>query len=144
MRTTSPGLWSVPWRRPASSAAAVVPGPAEEPVPEAALRQPLRRMVSVRTLGAAPERAVVRVPEAAALPAAVSEQVRVPATPRPAWAGPVQPMEEWNAEWVANAPVAAKPFLQSRNTTGEEWQQSHKPEGMQRDAPGINPDRWGR
>ncbi len=63
---------------------------------------------------------------------------------RPAWAGPVQPMEEWNAEWVANAPVAATPFLQSRNTTGEEWQQSHKPEGMQRDAPGINPDRWGR
>ena len=62
----------------------------------------------------------------------------------PAWAGPVQPMEEWDAEWVANTPVAAKPFLQSRNTTGEEWQQSHKPEGMQCDAPGINPDRWGR
>jgi hypothetical protein len=62
---------------------------------------------------------------------------------RPAWAGPVQPMEEWDATWVASAPEVARPFLQSRNTTGEAWQQSHKPKGMQRDAPGINPDRWG-
>jgi hypothetical protein len=63
---------------------------------------------------------------------------------RPAWAGPVQPVEEWDAEWVASAPEVARPFLQSRNTTGEAWQQSHKPQGMERDAPGINPDRWGR
>jgi ectoine hydroxylase-related dioxygenase (phytanoyl-CoA dioxygenase family) len=62
---------------------------------------------------------------------------------RPAWAGPVQPMQEWDPEWVKNAPAAAKPFLQSPNTTGEAWQQSHKPQGMQCDAPGINPDRWG-
>ena len=63
---------------------------------------------------------------------------------RPAWAGPVQPVEEGDAEWVASAPEVARPFLQSRNTTGEAWQQSHKPQGMERDAPGINPDRWGR
>ena len=61
---------------------------------------------------------------------------------RPAWAGPVQPMDEWDPEWVKNAPAAAQPFLQSRNTTGKEWKQAHKPQGMQRDAPGINPDRW--
>lgn len=61
---------------------------------------------------------------------------------RPAWAGPVQPVEEWEPEWVKNAPAAAQPFLQSRNTTGKEWKQVHKPQGMQRDAPGINPDRW--
>lgn len=61
---------------------------------------------------------------------------------RPAWAGPVQPVEDWDAAWVEQAPAVAKPFLQSRNTTGVEWQQSHKPEGMQRDAPGVNPDRW--
>ncbi len=62
---------------------------------------------------------------------------------RPAWAGPVREMEDWDPEWVAQAPEAARPYLQSRNTTGIAWQQAHKPQGMQRDAPGINPSRWG-
>ena len=62
---------------------------------------------------------------------------------RPAWAGPIQPVEEWNAELVANAPAIAKPFLQSLNTTGAEWEQQHKPAGMKTAAPGINPSRWG-
>ena len=62
---------------------------------------------------------------------------------RPAWAGPIQPMEEWDAEWVASAPEQAKPFLQSLNTTGNVWQLEHKPKGMQTEAPGINPSRWG-
>ena len=61
---------------------------------------------------------------------------------RPAWAGPIQPMEEWDPELVENAPAAAKPFLQSLNTTGLDWEQSHKPRGMTREAAGINPDRW--
>ena len=62
---------------------------------------------------------------------------------RPSWAGPVQPVEEWDSAWVENAPEEAKPFLHSPNTTGKEWQQAHKPAGMQHEAPGINPDRWG-
>ena len=37
---------------------------------------------------------------------------------RPAWAGPIQPMEEWDPENVAAAPDVAKPYLQSLNTTG--------------------------
>ncbi|MCA9111079.1 MAG: phytanoyl-CoA dioxygenase family protein, partial [Planctomycetaceae bacterium] len=37
---------------------------------------------------------------------------------RPAWAGPIQPVDEWDPELVANAPDIAKPFLQSLNTTG--------------------------
>jgi hypothetical protein len=63
---------------------------------------------------------------------------------RPAWSGPVQPVDEWDPDLVAAAPEEAKRFLQSRNTTGVEWQQAHKPKGMQSDAPGINPDRWGK
>ena len=63
---------------------------------------------------------------------------------RPAWAGPIQPVEEWDAELVANAPDAAKPFLQSLNTTGFQWNQPNKPPGMQTEAPGINPSRWQR
>ena len=62
---------------------------------------------------------------------------------RPSWAGPVQPVEEWDSDWVENAPEGARAFLRSPNTTGKEWQQAHKPAGMQREAPGINPDRWG-
>ena len=62
---------------------------------------------------------------------------------RPAWAGPIQPMEEWDPELVAAAPVQAKPFLQSLNTTGGVWGLEHKPKGMKTDAPSINPSRWG-
>lgn len=61
---------------------------------------------------------------------------------RPAWAGPIQPVEEWDADLVAAAPAIARPFLQSLNTTGAMWEQEHKPAGMQTEAPGINPSRW--
>ena len=62
---------------------------------------------------------------------------------RPAWAGPIQPVQEWNPELVAAAPAIAKPFLKSLNTTGFVWEQPHKPTGMKTEAPGINPSRWG-
>ncbi len=61
---------------------------------------------------------------------------------RPAWAGPIKPMEEWNPELVAAAPPAARRFLQSPNTTGLEWEQAHKPKGMRTDAAAIDPWRW--
>ena len=62
---------------------------------------------------------------------------------RPAWAGPIQPVEEWDQALVDAAPAIAKPFLQSLNKSGFAWEQQHKPEGMQTEAPGINPSRWG-
>ena len=61
---------------------------------------------------------------------------------RPAWAGPIQPVEEWDPQLVANAPDIAKPFLKSLNTTGFVFEQPHKPAGMKTEAPGINPSRW--
>jgi hypothetical protein len=63
---------------------------------------------------------------------------------RPAWAGPVQPMQEWDPALVAAAPEQAQPFLQSLNTTGQQWQQEHKPKDMKSAAPGIDPGRWDR
>jgi hypothetical protein len=63
---------------------------------------------------------------------------------RPAWAGPIQPVEEWDAAFVAAAPEIAKPFLRSLNTSGQVWEQQHKPAGMKTEAPGINPSRWGK
>lgn len=62
---------------------------------------------------------------------------------RPSWAGPIQPVDEWDPQLVADAPDIAKPFLKSLNTTHAEWVQPHKPEGMATEAPGINPSRWG-
>jgi hypothetical protein len=62
---------------------------------------------------------------------------------RPAWAGPIQPVDEWDPKLVAAAPEIAKPFLKSLNTSGQNWEQPHKPEGMKTEAPGINPSRWG-
>jgi ectoine hydroxylase-related dioxygenase (phytanoyl-CoA dioxygenase family) len=62
---------------------------------------------------------------------------------RPAWAGPIQPVEEWEEGLVAGAPEIARPFLKSLNTSGQAWEQQHKPTGMQTAAPGINPSRWG-
>lgn len=61
---------------------------------------------------------------------------------RPAWAGPIQPVEDWDPALVEAAPEVARPFLQSLNTTGQQWNQPHKPEGMGTEAPGINPSRW--
>jgi len=61
---------------------------------------------------------------------------------RPAWAGPIQPVDEWDPVLVDNAPNAAKPFLKSLNTSHQQWEQAHKPAGMRTDAPGINPNRW--
>jgi len=63
---------------------------------------------------------------------------------RPAWAGPIQPMEEWNPELVKAAPEEAKPFLQSLNTTGGTWELENKPKGMKSEAAGINAGRWNR
>jgi hypothetical protein len=62
---------------------------------------------------------------------------------RPAWAGPIQPVEEWDARLVDTAPEIAKPFLRSLNTSGALWTQEHKPSGMKTEARGINPSRWG-
>ena len=62
---------------------------------------------------------------------------------RPAWAGPINPVDEWDPELVANAPEIAKPFLKSLNTTSAQWVQPHKPPNMRTEGPGINPSRWG-
>ena len=63
---------------------------------------------------------------------------------RPAWAGPIQEMEDWDPALVAAAPAEARPFLQSLNTSGGVWKLDNKPKGMKAEAPGINPSRWSR
>lgn len=62
---------------------------------------------------------------------------------RPAWAGPVQPVDEWDPQLVERAPTETQPYLQSLNTSEQRWVQPNKPAGMKSEAAGINPSRWG-
>lgn len=63
---------------------------------------------------------------------------------RPAWASPVQPVDEWEAEDLAKAPDQARRFLQPLNTKGWNWELDHRPEDMfGREGAGVNPSRWG-
>ena len=62
---------------------------------------------------------------------------------RPAWASPVQPVDEWEAEDLAKAPDQARRFLQPLNTKGWNWELDHRPEDMfGREGAGVNPSRW--
>lgn len=61
---------------------------------------------------------------------------------RPAWAGPIKPVDEWEEGLVAAAPECAKPFLQPLNTNGAVFTQPHKPQGMRAAAPSLDPKRW--
>ena len=63
---------------------------------------------------------------------------------RPAWAGPVEEVDEWDAEEVARLPEAVKPFFGERNTRHWSPDAGDKPPGMASEAPGINPSRWER
>ena len=63
---------------------------------------------------------------------------------RPAWASPVQPVDEWDPDDLAKAPDIARRFLQPLNTKDWSWELNHRPEDMfGREGTGVNPSRWG-
>ena len=132
-------------RRPDTRAGAVSPGTTIPPVvprgsePLRALQIPpgrghtlreerVRRWLSPSTCSTAP----IRTGRA-------NQRTLVQLGYRPAWAGPIQPMPEWDPELVAGAPAETRRFLQSPNTTGLDWNQPHKPKGMKSDAAAIDP-----
>jgi hypothetical protein len=61
---------------------------------------------------------------------------------RPAWAGPVDRVDDWDAEEVAKLPDAVKPFFGDRNARLWDFGGGNKPSRMAREAPGMNPSRW--
>lgn len=64
---------------------------------------------------------------------------------RPAWASPLQPVDEWEAEDLAKAPEVARRFLAPLNTKGWKWELDHRPGDMfGREGTGVNPSRWER
>ena len=62
---------------------------------------------------------------------------------RPAWAGPIGPVEDRDPKQVETLPDHVRPFFQSLNTQAVDFDVSNRPDNMQREAPGIAPSRWG-
>ncbi|MCB1122687.1 MAG: phytanoyl-CoA dioxygenase family protein, partial [Verrucomicrobiae bacterium] len=63
---------------------------------------------------------------------------------RPAWAGPIGPVEDRNPDQVAGLPAHIQPFFRSLNTQAIDFEVPNRPDNMPREAPGIAPSRWNR
>ncbi|MAV37066.1 MAG: hypothetical protein CMJ59_16595 [Planctomycetaceae bacterium] len=63
---------------------------------------------------------------------------------RPAWAGPVQPVDEWPVEDVDRLPEDVRFLFQSPNHREGDFHGGNKPLNMPSMAPGMNIDRWER
>jgi hypothetical protein len=61
---------------------------------------------------------------------------------RPAWAGPVDRVDDWDPGEVAKLPDAVRPFFGGRNTRLWDFGGGNKPANMASEAPGMNPSRW--
>lgn len=61
---------------------------------------------------------------------------------RPAWAGPIGPVEERDPEQVAKLPENIQPFFRSLNTRTIDFDVPNRPDNMRPDAKGIAPSRW--
>lgn len=63
---------------------------------------------------------------------------------RPAWAGPVDRVDEWNEEELASVPNNVRELMGARNQRDWQFDGANKPAGMASLAPGMNPSRWER
>ncbi len=64
---------------------------------------------------------------------------------RPAWAGPVDKVDEWPEDKVDTLPEPVRRFFTiSKNARQWEPEGSNKPPNMKSEAPGMNPSRWER
>jgi ectoine hydroxylase-related dioxygenase (phytanoyl-CoA dioxygenase family) len=61
---------------------------------------------------------------------------------RPAWAGPVQPVEDWDRGEVAKLPGVVQGLMGDKNTRHWDFHGKSKRPDMRREAPGISPSRW--
>ena len=63
---------------------------------------------------------------------------------RPAWAGPVSEVDEWDPAEIAKLPQSVRRFFRSRNERVWDFGGGNKPPDMASDAAGISPSRWDR
>jgi ectoine hydroxylase-related dioxygenase (phytanoyl-CoA dioxygenase family) len=61
---------------------------------------------------------------------------------RPTWAGPIDTVDEWDADEVAKLPDHVRPFFGSRNSREWDFHGGNKPASMKSEASGMNPSRW--
>jgi ectoine hydroxylase-related dioxygenase (phytanoyl-CoA dioxygenase family) len=62
---------------------------------------------------------------------------------RPAWAGPIGEVPDYDPERVARLPVEVRPFFRSLNTRQIDFDIPNRPDNMLSHAPGISLQRWG-
>jgi hypothetical protein len=63
---------------------------------------------------------------------------------RPGWAGPIQEVEPWDADEVAQLPADVRWVFGDRNKRIWDFHGGNKPANMKSEAPGMNPSRWER
>ncbi len=63
---------------------------------------------------------------------------------RPAWAGPVAPVDEWAENELARLPAEVRAVMTDRNHREWTFDGGNKPTSMAREAPGMSPSRWER
>lgn len=61
---------------------------------------------------------------------------------RPAWAGPIAEVEDWDPAKVARLPEHVRPLFKSLNTRKINFDVGNRPPNMATSAPGISPSRW--
>ena len=61
---------------------------------------------------------------------------------RPAWAGPIDDVEDRDPSRVAALPEHIRPYFRSLNTRHIEFDLPNRPDNMARDAEGLRPQRW--
>jgi len=61
---------------------------------------------------------------------------------RPAWAGPIAEVPDWDPEKVAKLPSRVQRFFKSLNSRNVNLDVGNRPPDMATEAPGINPSRW--
>ena len=61
---------------------------------------------------------------------------------RPAWGGPIQPVESWPEEGVKKLPDHIRRLFKDKNTRKGDFDGGNKPPNMKSEAPGIDVQRW--
>ena len=61
---------------------------------------------------------------------------------RPAWAGPINEVDEWDADELAKLSEPIQRVMGSRNQREWYFDGGNKPPNMPSEAPGMNPSRW--
>ena len=63
---------------------------------------------------------------------------------RPAWAGPLAEVEDWDRAEVTKLPAGVQRFMGDRNQRRVDIDVGNKPANMRTEAPALDPSRWDR